>query len=155
MRPPAFALATALTLAIGPGPTRLSASSDTTTRSILAHAQVAARSSLIVSSELLQFQVTEPGHAATATVDYVAGVRTHAGTEVLLTVETTTALDGTNVSFANLGEGGARGAITTMRPVIAGRWIGSGRRTGRIAFSLLAGTAGVYSVPVRFVLSAP
>ena len=155
MRPPAFALATALILAIGPSPTRLSATSDTTTRSILAHAQVAARSSLIVSSELLQFQVMAPSQAATATVDYVAGVRTHAGAEVLLTVETTSALDATNVSVANLGEGGAQGAMTTMRPVIAGRWIGSGRRTGRISFSLFASTAGVYSIPVRFVLSAP
>ena len=155
MRLPAFALATALILVIGPSSTRLSASSDTTTRSILAHAQVAARSSLIVSSELLQFQVSEPGRAASATVDYVAGVRTHAGTEVLLTVETTSDLADTNVSFANLADGGARGALTMMRPVIAGRWIGSGRRTGRIAFSLSAGTAGVYPVPVRFVLSAP
>jgi hypothetical protein len=155
MRLPAFALATVAILTIGPAPMRLSASSDTTTKSIQAHVEVAARSSLIVTSELLQFHVTEPGQAATATVDYIAGIRTHAGAEVMLTVEAIRGIDDTTVTFANVGEGGVQGTMLALRPVIAGRWIGSGRRTGRISFSLLAAAPGAYSMPVRFVLSAP
>lgn len=97
----------------------------------------------------------DPGQPATSTVDYVAAIRTYAGAEVLLTVEAVRGFDGTSVSFANLGDGGVQGAMMALRPVIAGRWIGSGRRTGRISFSIVAGSPGAYSMPVRFVLSAP
>jgi hypothetical protein len=38
---------------------------------------------------------------------------------------------------------------------VAGRWIGSGLRTGRLTFALRSAVAGTYSLPVRFVLSAP
>lgn len=153
MRLPVLALAFAAFLAAETGSSRVCAAPDTTTQSIQARAHIASRSSLRVSSELLHFVVAEPGRAATATVDFVAGIRTHPGAEVVLTVEV---LRGSEpvLTFASDGEGGGHGAMAS-RPVLVGRWIGSGRRSGRIAFSLLGGAAGTYSVPVRFVLSAP
>lgn len=153
MRLPALAFALAVFLTTEAGSSRVIAAPDTATQSIQAHAYIAARSSLMVSSEVLHFVVADPGRAATATVDFVAGIRTHEGAEVVLTVEAVRGSDNL-VTFATDGEGGVHGAMAS-RPVLAGRWIGSGRRTGRIAFSLLGGAVGTYSVPVRFVLSAP
>ena len=156
-----FALALMLTsvLAFSTGGARLDASSDTTTRTMIAHAEVSSRTSLSVSSRVLQFTVPNPAQPSVATVDFVAGVRTHAGAEVVLTVEVT-AMPGTGVgenrlTFSSDGAGMLGGSMTPTQSVIVGRWVGSGRRTGRIAFALQAETAGSYSVPLRFVLSVP
>ena len=138
---------------------RLDAASDTTTRTVMAHAEVASRTSLSVSSQVLQFTVADPAQPALATVDFVAGVRTHAGAEVVLTVETATvpgAIGGeSRLTFSGDGGGTLGGAMVPTQSAIVGRWVGSGRRAGRIAFSLRAPAAGTYSVPLRFVLSVP
>jgi hypothetical protein len=138
----------------------LGAASDSVTRSIQVNAQVASRTSLSVSSHVLRFTVPSPNEPAVASVDFVAGVRTPAGAEVVLTVEALRELDDAGpdavvVTFAGDGEGAVRGALGSAGPAVAGRWVGSGRRTGRITFALETGTAGTYTLPVRFVLSAP
>ena len=134
------------------------AAPDTATRTVTAQVQIAARSSLIVSSQVLRFSVLHPGQPAVATVDFVAGVRTQAGGEVVLTVETDAsdvlAADA-RLTFSGEAEATLDGAVTMRGPSVAGRWIGSGRRTGRIAFALHGAARGTYQIPVRFVLSAP
>ena len=141
------------------GHVRVGAASDTITRAVLARAEVATRTSLSVSSPLLQFTVPDPARPAVATVDFVAGVRTHAGAEVVLTVETATLPEAagreSSLTFAGDGDGTLGGAMVPSQSAIVGRWVGSGRRSGRIAFALQAPAAGTYRVPLRFVLSVP
>jgi hypothetical protein len=132
MRSPLLALATASVLCSVIGTSRLSASSEVSTKIVAAHATIASRTALTVSSEVLQFAVTGDGQPAIATVDFVASIRTHAGAEVVLTVEGVSA-----------------------QPTVVGRWVGSGQRTGRISFALRGAGAGTYTLPVRFVLTAP
>ncbi len=134
------------------------ASSDIATRTVTAHAQIAARSSLIVSRQVLLFSVQRAGPPAVATVDFIAGVRTHAGAEVVLTVEAAP-VEGlapeSRITFSGDGHAGVNGGTLAPYAAVAARWVGSGRRTGRIAFALHTPAAGTYMVPVRFVLSAP
>lgn len=97
------------------------------------------------------------------TVDFTAGVRTHAGAEVVLTVGSLRAIEGpggaadveADVTFTGDGAGTLSGTLLGHRPVVAGRWSGGGSRSGRLAFTLRASASGIYTLPVRFVLSAP
>ena len=121
------------------------------------------RTSLSVSTQRLQFQVVNPDEPVTAIVDFSAAARTFAGGEVVLSVEPTRSLDGpggaadieSGLTFTGEGEGTLGGVVRGDAPAVAGRWIGSGTRTGRLLFTLRAAAPGNYSVPVRFVLSAP
>lgn len=133
------------------------------TTSIAVTARFSSRTSLKVSSQLLQFSVTAPGEAALATVEFSAAARTRPAGEVVLTVEAVRAMDGpggaadidTAVTFSGEGEGTAAGALASAVPSVAGRWSGSGLRTGRLTFALRSAVTGSYSVPLRFVLSTP
>jgi hypothetical protein len=149
-----MALLTATVLWTSAGPSRLSAAPDTVTKTVDARATVASRTSLQVSTDLLNFNLLDAERSAVATVDYVAGIRTHAGAEVVLTVEAVD-LMGAAVTFSGDGAGTTQGTIVASRPIVAGRWVGSGRHTGRIVFELRAPVAGRYTLPVRFVVSAP
>jgi hypothetical protein len=145
------------------GATAAPAAADQAGGAVVVTAQFSSRTSLKVSARLLRFDVPEPGAEARAAVEFVAGARTTAGAEVLLSVEPVRAVDGpggaadveTSLSFAGEGAGTLGGPIAASGPTIAGRWSGSGRRSGRLVFSLRAGATGTYSVPLRFVLSAP
>jgi hypothetical protein len=136
---------------------------ETATASAVVSAQFSSRTSLKVSTDLLHFEVAEPGQTATATVDFAAGARTQAGAEVLLSIEQLHAVQGpggasdleSSVSFAGEGAGTLAGALVAAGPAVAGRWIGSGLRQGRLVFALRAGASGNYMLPVRFILSAP
>ena len=149
-----MALITATVLWTSAGPSRLSAAPDAVTQTIDARATVSSRTSLKISSNVLDFNLTDVERPAVATVDFVAGIRTHAGAEVVLTVEAAE-VNGAAVTFSGAGAGTTQGTMVTSRPIVAGRWVGSGRRTGRIVFELRAPVAGRYTLPVRFVLSAP
>lgn len=130
---------------------------------VVVSAQFTSRTSLKVSSHVLQFDVTAPGQAATAAVEFSAGARTQSGGEVVLSVEPVRAIEGpggaadveASLSVGGEGEGLTGGMLASSGPTVAGRWIGSGLRTGRLVFSLRAGASGSYTVPVRFVLSTP
>jgi hypothetical protein len=136
---------------------------ETATASAVVSAQFSSRTSLKVSTDLLHFEVAEPGQTATATVDFAAGARTQVGAEVLLSIEQLHAVQGpggasdleSSVSFAGEGAGTLAGALVAAGPAVAGRWIGSGLRQGRLVFALRAGASGNYMLPVRFILSAP
>lgn len=125
--------------------------------------QVAARTSLKVSSHVLRFDVPRAGGIATASIDFTAAARMGVGGGVVLSVEPLRALDGpggaadveTALSFAGIGPGLLAGTMPSGDAAVVGRWTGSGRRDGRVVFTLRAAAPGNYSVPVRFVLSAP
>ncbi len=112
---------------------------------------------------MLRFDVITPGQAATAEVEFSAGARTPSGAEVVLSMEPERAIEGpggaadveSSLSFSGEGEGTTAGIVGSGAPTIAGRWSGSGLRSGRLVFSLRAGATGTYTLPVRFVLSTP
>jgi hypothetical protein len=139
------------------------AADDTKTVVVQANASVGSRTSLTVSSQQLEFVLTDSKQPAVATIEFVAGARTHAGAEVVLTVEAVRSLEGPGgaadvdaaITFSAEGEGAIAGTMSPATPVIAGRWTGSGRRTGRLSFALRAGVPGTYTMPLRFILSAP
>jgi hypothetical protein len=131
--------------------------------SIVVHARFHSRTSLRVSARLLQFEVPTESQAAIAAVDFSAGARTAADAEVVLSVEAARSIGGpggaadveTSLSFSGEGDGTRSGSVGTDIPTVAGRWTGSGLRTGRLVFTLRAAAPGAYSVPLRFVLSTP
>ena len=144
-------------VAVAPRP---AAAEEAASARVAVSAQFSTRTSLRVSSQILQFDLRPGDEAATGVVEFSAGARTHAGGEVVLTVEALEDLTGAagaasvrSVTFA--AEGGNAGELRQSAPCIAARWIGSGLRTGRVTFTLRSPVAGSYSVPLRFVLSAP
>jgi hypothetical protein len=136
---------------------------ETATAAVRVEVHIAARTSLKVSSQVLLFNVLEPGGAATASIDFGAAARVAAGDDVVLTVERLSDAEMPGdaadvepmVTFAGEGAGVVAGTIRCDTPAIAGRWRGSGKREGRLVFRMQAPAAGNYSVPVRFVLSIP
>jgi hypothetical protein len=140
----------------------LAAASGSDAKTVVVAATVASRMSLKVSTQLLQFEVADGGEAVAA-IDFSAGARTQTGGEVVLTVEPMRATEGpggaadveTSVTFAGEGEGTRSGSLIANAPAVAGRWNGSGLRTGRMVFALRSAAPGSYSLPVRFVLSTP
>ena len=141
----------------------VSVAAEAATVSVPLRAEVASRTSLKVSTEVLEFAADQPGEEAIAVVNFSAGARTHRGGEVVLTVESIRGPDGpggaadaeTAVTFSGEGQGTANGALLRSAPSVAGRWNGSGLRTGRLTFALRASATGAYSLPLRFVLSTP
>lgn len=127
--------------------------------SITAHAQIASRTSLNVSTETLHFTVVAPETPATMSVHFSAASRTHDGAHIVLSVELVQPLGypadgGTALTFDSGGAGRA-GTIVPATSAVVARWTGSGRRTGQVVFALRTRAVGTYSVPVRFVLSTP
>jgi len=141
----------------------VAAAEETARATVNVTAVVTARTSLKVSSQILQFDVARADGVATAAVDFTAGARLPSGSEIVLTVEPLRGVDGpggaadieTSLSFAGEGQGLLAGQIRAAQMAIVGRWQGSGVRDGRVIFTLRASTAGTYSVPVRFILSTP
>ena len=139
------------------------AAEDVARGHITVSANVAPRTSLKVSSRMLQFDVTQPGGVATAALEFTAGARLASGSDVVLTVEPLRGMDGpggaadveTALSFIGEGDGMLAGSIAMTESTILGRWQGSGLREGRVIFKLRTNAAGNYSLPVRLVLSTP
>lgn len=136
---------------------------DVATASVAVDVQVANRTSLRVSTDLLQFEVTRPDEPATAAVEFSAAARTSHANDVVLTIEPLRAIDGpggaadveTAVTFSGDGGGTLAGTLASATSAIAGRWRGSGVWAGRLVFALRASASGTYTLPVRFVLSTP
>jgi hypothetical protein len=135
------------------------AAAETATGTVAVTAVFSSRTSLKVSTELLRFDVAGAGEVATAAVDFSAGARTVAGNEVMLSVESVRGLDGAApgapLSFAGIGAGTLAGPMGPEGLTVAGRWAGSGLRTGRLVFSVNPTASGSYTLPIRFVLTAP
>jgi hypothetical protein len=156
--PTACTLTVVLLLTAGTAP-----AADTSRTAVPVTVQVSSRTSLRVSNELLQFALEERAGVATATVDFAAGARVASDSDVVLSIEPLRSIVGpggaadtdASVDFAGQGDGTISGTLGSASPSIAGRWHGSGMRQGRVTFTLHAAAAGVYSLPVRFVLSTP
>ena len=115
--------------------------------------QVTARTSLTVSTDRLRFDPLPDG-GAEADVDFCAAARIASSSDIVLTVQPLTPLDG-EVTFSGSGDGTGAGILSTIASATAGRWHGSGLRRGRLVFRLRDAAHAPMSVPVRFVLSAP
>ena len=160
MRSPPLYFAACLSLSLASEAGAAGSASDAKT--VIVTATISTRTSLRVSTQLLQFDVGADGHAVSV-VDFAAGARTRDGEEVFLTVEPLAAVSGpdgasvadTSLSFAGDGVGTLSGRVVTSAPTVTGRWQGSGLRAGRLLFSLRASVPGRYTVPVRFLLTAP
>jgi len=129
---------------------------ETARSSVTVMATFSSRTTLQVSSDLLQFDVTQPQTPATASIDFLAAGRTHAGDVVVLSIEPVVSSPVlSTLSFSGEGEGTRSGIVAGDRLSIAGQWSGSGVRQGRLVFTLRADAAGAFNVPIRLVLSAP
>ena len=151
---PAGVVAGLLTLAVN------ASAAETACGSVTVVATFSSRTTLRVSADLLQFDVTSSESPATAAVEFLAAARTQAGAQVVLSIEPVRASGGPllfdpSLSFTGEGEGTTFGSLDVAGPAIAGRWTGSGVRRGRLVFALRSATTGTFSVPIRFVLSAP
>jgi hypothetical protein len=136
---------------------------DSSTTTVQVQVQLSSRTSLHVSSHLLQFDVSDPSRPPTAAVDFSAGARVPSASDVVLTVEPLHGVEGPGgaadvdaaVTFSGDGDGVRTGILESSMPTLAGRWHGSGLHQGRLVFTLHTNASGTYSVPVRFVLSMP
>ncbi len=130
---------------------------ETKSSTVAVVAGFGSRTSLRVSSQVLQFAVSDPDVPAVAVVEFSAGARTQTGGDVVLTVERLSSIDCPDeaaVTFTGDGPGSGAGGLAPAGPTVAARWTGSGLRTGRLTFVLRA-APGTYTIPVRFVLSIP
>lgn len=126
-------------------------------------AQIASRTSLNVSTHSLRFDVVNPSESATASIDFTAAARSVAGMDVVLSIEPLGAFGArgeldeaaSTLTFVGEGEGTRGGTLVGGTSSVAARWTGSGHRTGRLVFALRTHARGSYTVPLRFVLSAP
>jgi hypothetical protein len=129
------------------------------TATMRVQAEFSSRTALEVSGRSLEFEIAEAAHTATAPVDFSAAARTHAGADVVLSVEVlptaATAGDQSGFTVAGIGDGVLGGDLRPGTPFVAARWSGSGRRSGSFVFRMRAAVAGNYTVPVHFVLTAP
>lgn len=136
---------------------------STASATVVVTAEFASRTALHVSTDDLRFEVPRDGGVSTVVVDFDARARTFAIGEVVLVVEPLRGLDGPGgaadveaaVTFSGEGDGTLAGTLQPAAATVAGRWRGSGRRSGRLVFTLHTGTPGSYRIPVRFVLTAP
>jgi len=134
---------------------------DTATATVTVSVQLASRTSLRVSSDVLHFDANGTNMPASAAIEFSAGARVPRGADVVLTVEPEGSIASggaadvdTAVTFEGDGDGTVAGTLAAT-PSVAGRWQGSGLRKGRVRFTLHATAAGSYVVPVRFVLTTP
>jgi len=142
---------------------RAAAAQDVVRGTVAVNAQFASRTSLKVSSQLLRFDVVEPGATATATIEFSAGARMSSGSDIVLTLEPMHAMQGpggaadveTSLSVSGEGQGLLAATVSATSGTVIGRWQGSGLRAGRLVFALRANAAGSYTMPVRFILSTP
>jgi hypothetical protein len=132
---------------------------ETACGSVTVVATFSSRTTLQVSSDLLSFDVASVDTPATASVDFLAAARTHAGGPVVLSIEPIRQPGSesgvSSLTFNGDGGGTTSGTVAAEAPTVAGQWIGSGVRRGRFVFALRSSTLGTHIVPIRFVLSAP
>jgi hypothetical protein len=146
-------------LAMGQAPMPGRASAATVT----IRAEFSSRTSLHVSSSLVQFDVADPLIWQTKVIHFSAFARTIPGGEVLLTMEPVGGVQAPergpaaqDLSVLYEGEGGNSGTASEAGRHVVGRWTGSGVREGHVSFTLRGAQApGVYALSVKFVLSAP
>lgn len=160
-----LAVATAATLAVALGVDVRASSQDSAV--VQLRAVVQPRLSLHVSDRALTIPATAPGEIAPRVVGVVtfkAAARAGANQEVVMTVEALSDVGqlggpsdgGAVLEFSGDGEGTLDGVLDAHTPIVAGRWMSSGVREGRLTFTVRGdGGPNGAVVPLRFVLSAP
>jgi len=136
---------------------------ESASATVVVSATFNSRTSLSVSTDVLRFEVISSGEPALAAVEFSARARTAIGVPVVLSVERLQevqesggpATAESSLTFSGLGEGALSGSVATTGSTVAARWTGGGSRHGQLVFALRTSTCGTYSIPVRFVLSAP
>src|SRR4051812_29045665 len=87
---PAIFIEAAVALALHGSPCRAAEATST----VSVHVPVASRTSLKVSSQVVQFDVVQAGGVASASIDFSAGARVASGADVVLTVESLRQVEG-------------------------------------------------------------
>ena len=136
---------------------------ESVVRSLAIQAEVSTRTSLKVSTNMLDVDVVNPALPAVGAIEFSAGARTEASGEVLLILEPLVSIFVANepgpASALNVANADADHEtaidVSTPGPKIARRWVGSGLRRGTLHVSLRAPRAGRYQVPLRMLLVAP
>ena len=135
------------------------ASAESATTTLVVSAAFNSRTSLNVSTDVLQFDVGSASDSAVTTVEFSARARTAGGAQVVLSVERldeVPQLRGqSSLTFSGVGDGTLSGAVAPTGLTVVSRWSGSGLWHGTVVFALRDSAPGKYVVPVRFVLSAP
>ncbi|HEY7498673.1 MAG TPA: hypothetical protein VH740_09175 [Vicinamibacterales bacterium] len=135
-----------------------SADSTVARTAVVASAEIRTRTSIVASTELLRFHVTDARQPIEAVVTFSAGARAAASSDVLLIVTTEKAMESAADSPGEMALTVSSGSET--RPVAAGdrvvaaQWIGGGVRSGQLHFQFRA-APGTYSVPVKLQLIVP
>jgi hypothetical protein len=143
-------------------PVALGAQSGDRSATIIATAAIAPRTSLHVSTRVLEFTVTPGSDEAVAVVEFTSAARALPAAEVFLTVKADGALAGpggaadveTDLRFAGDVAGTLAGPMSRTEVVTLARWPGGGVRRGRFLFTLRAATPGTYTLPVTFAVNA-
>jgi hypothetical protein len=130
------------------------------TAALVVRADFRVRTSLTVSSSVLQFVPEGDGVGAAARVDVKASARVRQGADVILLVEpqwtSADAPPGRVVQFEGVGEGMQRGVLMPGGRAVAGHWSGSGVHSGTVTFRLLEPAAVPDGpLPIQFLLAAP
>jgi hypothetical protein len=134
-------------------PLGAAASANLASTSTTARAVIGRRTALDLSTSVLQFQVTDAGQFAEASVTFAAAARTATNGEVVLVVRVPSDVPPTALTVVGGTEGVVRGTLTSGDTTVVARWVGGGRRTGQVQFQLHA-TPGVHAIPVSFRLQA-
>lgn len=154
----------AFSMALGPALQAM----DVATSMVRFQSDVFASTSLRVSSSVLRLDARPDagvGPVVVGAIDFRAAARTRRDGEVVLTVEAPRDLptiggppasEDPAIGFEGIGEGAIGGVLRGDDPQVAGRWTGSGVRTGQLVFTLRgAAAAASGTVPLRFILSLP
>jgi len=131
-----------------------SAGQEISTRSVSATVSFAPRTALTVSTRMLRFVVTDALTPATVSVEFSAAARTSTDGSVTLMANAADSVglpSGVSLEIVSGSEGVVSGTVSSQQPVMAGRWTGSGVRSGRITFQLRA-QPGSYDIPLTLFL---
>jgi len=115
--------------------------------------RIAQRTSLRVSNDVLQFVVQDGQTIATASVEFTVAARVARDGDVVLSVEPLRPAPGGGASITFAGDGdGTMSGVLASGAIVAAQWHGSGRRSGRLVFTLHARNPGVYAVPLELAV---
>jgi hypothetical protein len=134
-----------------------SAGQQIATQSVSATVSFAPRTALTVSTRTLHFVVTDALTPAASSVEFSAAARTLTDGNVALMADAAGMLalpSGVSLEIVSGPDGIVPGALSPQQPVVAGRWTGSGVRSGRITFQLRA-QPGSYDIPLALFLQIP
>ncbi len=141
------------------GSSTVLADSTIAIKPIVANAEVRSRTSIVASTEVLRFRVTDPNQPADGMLTFSAGARASASSEVVLVARAGSALESSGGSTSpaiglTVVSSSAAIVVDAGLPVVVSRWTGGGSRSGELRFQLRA-APGTYTIPVKLELIVP